>query len=263
MQKQPKQPTNPKTHSKPLKPPSFKSKSPPKQKQNPPLSNNSSSFGINHPPFSKGSSIYDLQQASWDVTKDNKPSQKFSNTKCSDPFTFGNKHQTNFGYVYSAGGIPVRIEHGNVKLKLKWSIPPENLDYDPTLIICFEGLMETKHPYNFAGKQCVREMLAAPGATEKIIPLLSRLIPPLRTALACNTDVIFIEAMDITEQLSMLVKEQLNPYLHFFLQMINKRSFNMKYKEKVFDLLRVLEMNGGDEALKVIKKKIPTYMSTV
>jgi hypothetical protein len=61
----------------------------------------------------------------------------------------------------------------------------------------------------------------------------------------------------------MLVKEQLNPYLHFFLQMINKRSFNMKYKEKVFDLLRVLEMNGGDEALKVIKKKIPTYMSTV
>ena len=263
MQKQFKQPTGkPKAQTKPMNPVSIKSKSPPKRTPNPPLSN-SSSWGGNHPHFSKGSSIYDLQQASWDVTKDNKPSQKFSKMKFSDPFTFGNKHQTNFGYVYSAGGIPVRIEHGNVKLKLKWSIPPENLDYDPTLIICFEGLMETKHPYNFAGKQCVREMLAAPGAGEKIVPLLSRLIPPLRTALACNTDVIFVEAIDITEQLSMLVKEQLNPYLHFFLQMINKRSFNMKYKEKVFDLLRVLELNGGEEALKVIKKKIPTYMSSI
>ena len=28
----------------------------------------------------------------------------------------------------------------------------------------------------------------------------------------------------------------------------------MKYKERVFDLLQVLEMNGGDETLKVIKK---------
>ena len=37
----------------------------------------------------------------------------------------------------------------------------------------------------------------------------------------------------------------------------------IKYKERVFDLLRILEMNGGEEALKVIKKKIPTYMSSV
>ena len=37
----------------------------------------------------------------------------------------------------------------------------------------------------------------------------------------------------------------------------------IKYKEKVFNLLRVLETNGGDEALKIIKLKIPTYISTV
>lgn len=213
--------------------------------------------------FTRGNAVYDLQKANWDVTKRNKPSDKLTKMKFSDPFSFGAKHQTNFGYVYSAGGIPCRIEHGNVKMKLKWDIPPENLDYDPTLIICFEGLLETKHPYNFAGKQCVRELLAAKGASEKIVPLLPRLISPLRNALASNREEIFIEAMNTTEMLSMLVKEQLNPHLHFFLQMINKRSFNIKYKERVFDLLRVLEMNGGDEALKVIKMKIPTYISTV
>ena len=150
-----------------------------------------------------------------------------------------------------------------MKLKLKWDIQPENLDYDPTLIICFEGLLETKHPYNFAGKQCVRELLTAKGAADKVLPVLPRLISPLRNALASNKDEVFTEAMNVTEQLSLLVKDKLNPYLHFFLQMINKRSFNLKYKERVFDLLRVLELNGGDEALRIIKTKIPTYISTV
>jgi hypothetical protein len=62
---------------------------------------------------------------------------------------------------------------------------------------------------------------------------------------------------------SELVKENLNPYLHFFLQPINKKSFNMKFKENVFETLRVLETNGGEEALKLVKKKIPTYVSSI
>ncbi len=36
-----------------------------------------------------------------------------------------------------------------------------------------------------------------------------------------------------------------------------------KFKDKVFDVLRVLEMNGGDDALKEIKKKIPTYVTSI
>ena len=68
-------------------------------------------------------------------------------------------------------------------MKLNWSIPPENLDYDPTLIICFEGLLEVKHPYNFLAKQCVREMLFAKGASEKILQILPKLIDPLKVAL--------------------------------------------------------------------------------
>jgi hypothetical protein len=55
----------------------------------------------------------------------------------------------------------------------------------------------------------------------------------------------------------------MNPYLHFILQQINKQSFNIKFKEKIFDVLRTLEINGGEEALKEIKKKIPTYVATI
>ena len=209
------------------------------------------------------SQLYDLHKANWDVSKPNIPTAKLRRIKLGNPFAVGNKHKTNFGHVYSAGGIPCRIEHGNVNMKLVWSIPPESLEYDPTLIICFEGLMETLHPYSFAAKQCVRELLTAKGADEKVLPILGRLIPHLKNALTCDNPDTFVEAMNVVEMLSDLVGEHLNPYLHFFLQSINKRSFNLKYKERVFDLMRILEQNGGPDALKEIKKKVPTYMSTV
>ena len=209
------------------------------------------------------SHLYDLHKANWDVTQPNIPTAKLRKIKLGNPFAVGTKHKTNFGHVYSAGGIPCRIEHGNVNMKLVWSIPPESLEYDPTLIICFEGLLETLHPYSFAAKQCVRELLSAKGAREKVIPILGRLIPHLKNALVCDNPDTFLEAMNVVEMLSDLVGDLMNPYLHFFLQSINKRSFNLKYKERVFDLMRTLESNGGPEALVEIKKKVPTYMSSV
>ena len=204
---------------------------------------------------------YDLQKASWDVSKKNKPTAKLRSVKLGNPFIPSNKHKTNFGFVYSAGGIPCRIEHGAVNLKLVWSIPVEKLDYDPILITCFEGLLETEHPYNFVGKQCIRELLAAEGAKEKVEPILGKLIIPLKEAIKCENPEIFCEAMNDLEILSNMVKDKLNKYIHFFLQNINKKSFNPKYKERVFEVLKTLEDNGGPEVFKEIKRKIPTYTS--
>jgi hypothetical protein len=55
-----------------------------------------------------------------------KPSEKYTKIKSSDPFDSGKKHKTNFAYVYSAGGIPCRIHHGAINMKLKWDIEPES-----------------------------------------------------------------------------------------------------------------------------------------
>ena len=204
---------------------------------------------------------YDLHKASWDVYKKNKPTAKLRSVKLGNPFIPSNKHKTNFGFVYSAGGIPCRIEHGAVNLKLVWSIPVEKLDYDPILITCFEGLLETEHPYNFVGKQCIRELLSAEGAKEKVEPILGKLIIPLKEAIKCDNPEIFGEAMNDLEILSNMVKDKLNKYIHFFLQNINKKSFNPKYKDRVFEVLKTLEDNGGPEVYKEIKRKIPTYTS--
>lgn len=176
-----------------------------------------------------------------------------------NPFAVASQHKTNFGYVYSSGGIPCRLDFTGAKMKLKWSIPPAELNYEPTLEICFEGLMETVHPYCFAARQCIREMISAENAQEKILPILPKLLIILRQALTNDLEMMFLEAMDIINLLSKLFKKELNKYLNLILLQINRRSFKVKYRERVFDLLRDLEVNGGEEALLLIKNKIPTY----
>lgn len=32
------------------------------------------------------------------------------------------------------------------------------INFDPLLITCFEGLKETKHPYNFVAIACIRDL---------------------------------------------------------------------------------------------------------
>ena len=223
--------------------------------------NNNFFLYLKNNPLDDGS--YDLHKANWDVSKKNKPTAKLRSIKLGNPFSLANKHKTSFGYIYSAGGIPCRIDHGAVSMKLVWDIPVEQLDYNPILITCFEGLLETEHPYNFIGKQCIRELLSAKRAEEKVLPILNKLIGPLKEALKCDIPEIFCEALNDLEILSNLVKDKLNKYSHFFLQNINRKSFNSKYKERVFEVLRVLEQNGGPDVFLEIKKKIPTYTSLI
>lgn len=136
--------------------------------------------------------------------------------------------------------------------------------------------METDHPYSFASRQCIRDLLQADvnlfinikGAYNKVVELLPKVINSLRLALSSKNDEIFGDTIKILEivnynnkklQLSDVVQDKLNTYLHFFLQNMNKRSLSTKFKDIILGTLRKLEKNGGDVALKEIKKKIPTY----
>ncbi len=101
------------------------------------------------------------------------------------------------------------------------------LEYDPILLVCFEGLMETEHPYNFASRECVRQMLLADDSYDKVIPILPKIIPSLRQAISVNEKDAFIDSLEITMILSDLVKDLLNTHLHLILQPINKKIFDV------------------------------------
>ena len=64
-----------------------------------------------------------------------KPSAKLTSIKTADPFaTSSKKHKTAFGYVYTSGGVPCKINHGSISNHLDWDKPPVGIH---KLIITF------------------------------------------------------------------------------------------------------------------------------
>ena len=126
------------------------------------------------------------------------PSDRITKIKTANPFgSSAKKHKTNFGYAYAAGSIPCRINHGCSFNKIQWDMDISCVDYDPVLINCFEGLLETEHPYNFVASQGARELLEAEGASDKTIPIVQKLILPLRAGLTCRDAKTWNNAMDL------------------------------------------------------------------
>ncbi|XP_003364780.1 PACRG-like protein isoform X1 [Equus przewalskii] len=189
-----------------------------------------------------------------------RPSDKL-NPKTINPFGEQSRTPSAFAAIYSKGGIPCRLVHGSVKHRLQWECPPENLPFDPLLITLAEGLRETKHPYTFVSKEGFRELLLVQGAADKAVPLLPRLIPVLKAALAHSDDEVFERGLNALVQLSVVVGPSLNDHLKHLLTSLSKRLRDKKFKEPITSALQKLEQHGGSGSLIIIKAKIPTYCS--
>ncbi|XP_015479818.1 PACRG-like protein isoform X2 [Parus major] len=175
-----------------------------------------------------------------------KPSDKL-NPKTIDPFRAYSHSPSAFAATYARGGIPCRLVHGSVKHKLQWECPPETVSFDPLLLTLAE--------------EGFKELLLVEGAAEKAIPLLPRLVPVLKAALAHVDDEVFERALDALVQLSGVVGPSLNDHLKLLLTNLLKRSMDKKYREKVTVALQKLEHYGGKATVAIIKSKIPTYCS--
>lgn len=191
-----------------------------------------------------------------------KPSSRFLNIKTDDPFAAKTNVKNNsFAYVYNAGGIPCRVDHGTAINRIKWdsNVSLEDLGFDPILITCFEGLVETNHPYSFIAKQASKELLESPGASDKVIPLLPRLITPLRMALSNANANVFEAALGTLKSLSDASGDALNEHVNGLIGALLKRMNDKKFKDNILATLHTLEENGGPSVVKIIKAKIPTY----
>jgi Parkin co-regulated protein len=122
--------------------------------------------------------------------------------------------------------------------------------------------LETDHPYSFVANRALIELLEAPGAAEKTIPLLTKLIMPLRSAFLSSDMAIWTRALESLKLLSETVGHNLTPHIHIILAQLNKKmTLNKKVRETVIGVLNIIEERGGKEALEVIRQKIPTYTS--
>lgn len=195
-----------------------------------------------------------------------KPVERVS--KRLDPKTanqFGTqKFATSFSNIYSKGGIPFRLEHGSVKHKLRWLTAPEQLDtFDPLLVLLLDGLRETDHPYSFLARQGAHELLNSRGAFEKILPLLPRAASALRQGLTSKDKQIFLKTLSVLEDFAVLIgpyaaETLLAPSAGIVSQLASK-SFIKEFKQPIEQTLYKFEENGGPEAYKAIKAKVPTW----
>eukprot|EP00118_Oscarella_pearsei_P004426 m.18917 g.18917 ORF g.18917 m.18917 type:complete len:238 (+) comp27752_c0_seq1:71-784(+) len=188
-----------------------------------------------------------------------KPSDKL-NPKTIDPFN-DRKHKTSFSAVYSSGGIPCRLVHGSVRHKLRWDANPETVPFDPVLVTLAEGLRETEHPHPFVAREGFKDLLQVQNAGEKTKPLLEKLVAPLRACLISSRADVFKAGLAALCQLSNATKEALNPYLKSLLSPISKRMLDKDLRDNATTALQQLEINGGQDALVVLKSKVPTYSS--
>ncbi|XP_068709983.1 PACRG-like protein [Montipora capricornis] len=182
------------------------------------------------------------------------------NPKTIDPFN-DKTPKSSFAASYTNGSVPCRLVHGSVKHKLQWTTPPDNLSFDPVLITLAEGLQETKHPYTFVAREGFREMLEVDDASLRTVPLLPKLVVPLRAALASSDSQVFYSSLEALVQLSTVVGPSLIPHLKALLPQVAKRFMDKTHKERILHALQRLEQNVGRESVPIIKSKIPTYQS--
>ncbi|XP_064618086.1 parkin coregulated gene protein-like [Liolophura sinensis] len=184
---------------------------------------------------------------------------------------------TAFRKFYERGDFPIALEHDTKGNKIAWKVEIEKLDYHHYLPLLFDGLRETKHPYEFFARQGVHDMLEHGGS--KIIPVIPQLIIPIKNALNTKDPQVVCTTLKVLQHLVVsgeLVGEALVPYYRQILPILNLFKsknvnsgdgidYSQQKRENVGDLiqetLETFEKRGGEDAFINIKYMIPTYES--
>jgi hypothetical protein len=105
---------------------------------------------------------------------------------------------------------------------LTWNTPPEQVQFDPVLVTLAEGLKESVHPFSFVSQSGFKELLEVQGAHDKVLPILPRLIQPIKNALVSDIDSVFENGLNALMQLSCTVGPHLNQHLKVYLSAVSQ-----------------------------------------
>jgi len=90
--------------------------------------------------------------------------------------------------------------------------------------------------------QSLKELLQSPGASDKTIPMVQKLIMPLRSAFLSADNAIWTRALESLKLLSQTVGHNLTPHIHILLAQLNKKmTLNKNMRENVMQVLNTIE----------------------
>jgi len=195
------------------------------------------------------------------------PSRRAFRRKCANPFDRSKARHSGskLALAYDRRQIPFRIKHsGSGTNALQWDVEPEEMaTYDPLLVYVADGLCENRHPFAFMAKQAFQDMLQAKNGPRKAVACLRGVVEGLRRGLMIKDEGVSMAVLIAVQQLSAAVRENLTPYYKYIVTQVSKRGLINKFARIVDTTLQILEQNGGENAFRQIKSKLPAYQSTV
>ena len=176
---------------------------------------------------------------------------------------------TQFKLFYDRGDFPIGLVSSGGGNSIQWSVGFDKLDYHHYLPLFFDGLRETKHPYDFfAERGCLDMMTAQPDRVLQVVP---QLIIPIKKALNTRDRAIVCRTLKILQELvkcAPMVGEALVPYYRQILPILNLFkndheqlgdgiAYSQRKRQNIGDLieetLQIFELSGGENAYINIK----------
>ncbi|KNC30626.1 hypothetical protein FF38_11708 [Lucilia cuprina] len=190
---------------------------------------------------------------------------------------------TFFKIYWKRGDIPVTFSGKLLRKKntkefpLKWYCPPQNLDYCYYLPIFVDGLSDNDVEIRKLAQYGAMDLILK--APQKVLPVLPKLILPLKRAFNTRDKKIIIGALKVLQLMVLVgpcVGQALVPYYRQLLAVCNLyKNINVnlgnfidpdrdcRIGDVIEDTLNILEHCGGPNAFINIKYMVPTYESSV
>eukprot|EP00754_Rhynchopus_humris_P048807 Rhum_TRINITY_DN8011_c0_g1::Rhum_TRINITY_DN8011_c0_g1_i2::g.25712::m.25712 len=142
-----------------------------------------------------------------------------------------------------------------------WSPPDVVISDADELRFCAlaaAGLRETAHPYSLLAQGMFSLLLQRSGVGERSLkPQMDKIVQHLRAGMA--EPECFARSVEAAAAVSVAAGPALNAHLPSLLQPLSKAVHSRQHRAAVDAALTKFEQNGGPEASKAIKAKIPTH----
>ncbi|XP_017015121.1 parkin coregulated gene protein homolog [Drosophila takahashii] len=191
--------------------------------------------------------------------------------------------ETVFKIYFNRGDIPCVMSGRSSKQDptkerpVKWHCVPENLDYCYYLPIFVDGLADMDYDTRLLAVNGAIDLIMR--SPKKVLPVLPKLILPLKRAFQTRDKRIIISALQVIQlmvRLGPCVGQALVPFYRQLLAVCNlykninvnlgegiDPDRNCRIGDVIEDTLKLLEYCGGPNAFINIKYMVPTYESSV
>ena len=118
------------------------------------------------------------------------------------------------------------------------------ISFDPLLIYFYEGLVETKHPYNFISRAGIKDLLESKNSYMKTAELSNSLISKLRICFMSSNDEVFSNGLYGLRYLSNCLGQKLDDHLKYIISQVSKGLDKKTLRVDTIETLELLESNG-------------------